>query len=423
VKRTRLDVLLLAVAIIALAAVTARSTTIYVDDVGDGAIGLGIREEPFRDLQFAIDRALDGDIIRLAPGTYSAEPGTIVEKFCGNCEEHLTDVEVTVGFVILGKAIQIIGDTSGEAVLETNAGYGVYFEDSRGSILSGVTITGGKRDADEAATDAGVVARESTVTLRNLRIVDNTDRAEDVVVGIGGVMGREAAELYIFENTISNNGWDGVALYRGATAVIADNDISEGRGAGIGITWDSSATILRNNISGYWKGIGSFGESRVVASNNAVFDNLGWGIVITGTSWMEATNNVVARNGNCGFALWSDEATGVFMNNIVVSNGWREEWVCPQVGVWMNGLSESVRISYNDVWGNSAGEYRDMDELTGTGGNISLDPAFVDSLDFHLASDSPCRDAGNPAVLDLDGTASDMGIYGGPSARLGRERK
>jgi parallel beta-helix repeat protein len=422
-KRTRPDVLLLAVAVIALATVTARSTTIYVDDLGDGAIGVGTKEEPFRDLQFAIDRALDGDIIRLAPGTYSAEPGTIVEQFCGNCEEHETDVEVTVGFVVLGKAIQIIGDTSGEAVLQTNAGYGVYFDDCHGSILSGVTITGGKRDADEAATDAGVVVRESTVTLRNLKIVDNTDRAEDVVVGIGGVMGREGAEIYIIENTISNNGWDGVALYRGATAVIADNDISDGRGAGIGITWDSSATILRNRISGYWKGIGSFGESRVVASNNAVFDNLGWGIVITGTSWMEAKNNVVARNGNCGFALWSDEATGVFTNNIVVSNGWREEWVCPQVGVWMNGLSENIRMSYNDVWGNSAGEYRDIDDLTGTGGNISLDPAFVDSLDFHLAPDSPCRDAGDPAVLDLDSTPSDMGMFGGPSARLGRDRE
>jgi parallel beta-helix repeat protein len=332
-------------------------------------------------------------------------------------------VEVTIGFAVLGKGVQIVGDPSGGTILETNAGYGVYFEDSDGSIMTGLTITGGRRDADEAATDAGIVVRESVVTLRKLRIVDNTDRAEDVVVGIGGVMGREGAEIYIIENTISNNGWDGVALYRGATAVIADNRISDGRGAGIGVTWDASATILRNSISGYWKGIGSFGESRVVASNNAVFDNLGWGIVITGTSWMEATNNVVARNGNCGFALWSDEATGVFMNNIVVSNGWREEWVCPPVGVWMNGLSENVKMSYNDVWGNSAGDYRDMDDLTGAGGNISLDPTFVDSLDFHLAPESPCRDAGNPVVLDIDGSPSDMGMFGGPSARLGRDSK
>ena len=391
--------------------------TVFVDDLDDGALGTGSLDDPYRNLQFAIDHAVDGDVLRLAPGTYTAEPGVFVENLCGNCEEHRTDVEVTVGFVIRGLALHLIGSGAGETVLETNAGYGVYFEDSRGSTVTGLTITGGKRDPDGAATDAGVVARRSTVTLTELLITDNTDRVDDLVVGIGGVMGREGAELFIIGNTIRNNGWDGVALYRGATAFIADNDISEGRGAGVGITWDATATILRNRVSGYWKGIGSFGSSRAVVRNNAVFDNLGWGIIATGTSHMEAANNVVARNGNCGFALWSDEATGVFTNNIVVSNGWRDEWVCPQVGIWMNGVSENVEISYNDVWSNVAGDYQDMDELTGAGGNISLNPSFVDSLDFHLSPESPCLDAGNPIFTDPDGGPSDIGIYGGPAAR------
>ena len=83
-----------------------------------------------------------------------------------------------------------------------------------------------------------------------------------VVVGIGGVFGREGAELFILNNEIVDNGWDGIALYRGATAVIADNIIKKGRGAGIGITWDATALVFRNRISEYWKGIGTFGESR-----------------------------------------------------------------------------------------------------------------------------------------------------------------
>lgn len=402
---------------LALLTTVALADTVFVDDLDDGAFGTGSLDDPYRSLQFAIDHAVDGDVLRLAPGTYTAEPGVFVESLCGNCEEHRTDVEVTLGFVIKGLALHLIGSGAGETVLETNAGYGVYFEDSRGSTVAGLTITGGKRDPDGAATDAGVVARRSTVTLTGLEIADNTDRVDDVVVGIGGVMGREGAELFIIGNTIRNNGWDGIALYRGATAFIADNDISEGRGAGVGITWDATATVLRNRVSRYWKGIGSFGSSRVVVRNNAVFDNLGWGIIATGISYMEAANNVVARNGNCGFALWSDEATGIFTNNIVTSNGWRDEWVCPQVGVWMNGLSESIEISYNNVWDNVAGDYRDMDELTGAGGNISLDPAFVDSLDFHLSPESPCLDAGNPIFTDPDGGPSDMGIHGGPAAR------
>ena len=393
------------------------AATIFVDDLGDGAPGTGAPDDPYRALQFAIDAADDGDVLTIMPGVYAAEPTEFIEPLCGNCEVHLTDVSASYGFVVRGKALSVAGAGPGETVLTTNAGYGVYFEDSLGSELADLTITGGKRDVDGAATDAGVVARRSTVTLKGLEIIDNTDRAEDVVVGIGGVMGREGAELFITNCVIRNNGWDGVALYRGATAFIADNEISVGRGAGVGITWDSTATVLRNRISGYWKGIGSFGSTRVVARNNAVFDNLGWGIVITGTSFMEAANNVVTRNGNCGFALWSDEATGVFTNNIVTENGWREEWVCPQVGVWMNGLSANVEISYNDVWGNAAGEYRDMDEPPGSGGNISLDPSFADSFDFHLKPESPCLNSGNPIFTDPDGGPSDIGAHGGPSAR------
>lgn len=35
--------------------------------------------------------------------------------------------------------------------------------------------------------------------------------------------------------------------------------------------------------------------------------------------------------------------------------------------------------------------------------------------DVHLISNSPCIDGGNPVLLDIDGSPSDMGIYGGPN--------
>jgi hypothetical protein len=399
-----------------IAAVTqpAHAATIFVDDLGDALRGRGTRRNPYRDLQNAIDAAEHGDTLRVLPGRYSATPAPFVESMCGNCEEHETDVEATRGFLIRGKGITIIGSGVTETVLRTNAGYGILFEDSRGSSVTGVTITGGRRDADGMATDAGVVVRRSSVTLTGLAIADNTDRAEDVVVGIGGVMGREWADIFVTDCIIRNNGWDGVALYRGAVAFIADNEISVGRGAGIGITWDASAVVLRNRISGYWKGIGTFGTSWATVRNNAVFDNLGWGLVATGESFMEATNNVIVRNGNCGFALWSDEATGLLTNNIIAENGWREEWVCPQVGVWMNGDPSSFPIEHNDVWGNAAGDYRDMDDLTGSSGNISLDPLFADSLNFRLRPASPAIDAGSRSVTDRNGSPSDLGVYGGP---------
>jgi hypothetical protein len=131
---------------------------------------------------------------------------------------------------------------------------------------------------------------------------------------------------------------------------------------------------------------------------------------------MYAGNNVVARNGNCGVALWSDEARLVLRNNIITGNGWKEEWVCPPVGLWMNGEASNLDAAWNDVWGNAQGDYRDIDALTDVDGNISLDPLFADSLDFRLGPDSPCIDAGDPSQTDLDGSRSDMGSHGGAAA-------
>src|SRR6185436_19277844 len=46
-------------------------------------------------------------------------------------------------------------------------------------------------------------------------------------------------------------------------------------------------------------------------------------------------------------------------------------------------------------------------------GNIDADPRFWNAAasDFHLQATSPCVDAGDPAVLDPDGTRSDMGPF------------
>jgi hypothetical protein len=390
---------------------------LIVDDISGAKEGAGSREFPYHNLQSAIDRAADHDTLFITPGRYSAEPYAYPETLCGNCQEHKTKVKASRGFLIKNKGLVLIGAGPDSTILITNAGYGVLFENSYNSEIHNLQITGGVRDYDGAATDGGIVARWSRVVVSGCVISNNTNRPDSIVVGIGGIMGREGSELHIAGNLIENNSWDGIALYRGATAYITDNIINGGRGAGIGVTWDAVATISGNRISNYWKGIGSFGDSRVICSNNAVFENLGWGIIATGTSYMDATNNVVYHNGNCGMAIWSDECRGRFSNNIIVNNGWRDEWVCPCVGIWNAGSLFNFDISYNNVWGNKAGEYRDMPDYSDRNNNTSINPAFADSLDFILNADSPLIDHGNPLLSDPDGSVSDIGIGGGPRGR------
>jgi len=385
------------------------------------------------DLQTVIDAAGSGDTLILAAGAYEADATVYVEQVCGNCEEPLTEVRATSGFHVRDKRICIMGKDPQATVLVTNAGYGVLFEHSDGSYIGNLTVTGGVRDPDGNATDAGIVVKHGRVTIEGCRIIDNDHRIDTVVVGIGGIMGREGASLLIQNNVIENNGWDGVALYRGANAVITDNIIKQGRGAGIGITWDASALIYRNRVSGYWKGIGAFGTSMVDVRNNAVHDNLGWGVIVTGSAYMIVENNVIHHNGNCGFAAWSTDARWKLSNNIITQNGWKEEWVCPGVGVWINTRSPDVDqrtviphivqsrifreegddIRYNNVWGNQAGNYEGIDDLTGHNGNISQDPLFADTLLFTFDPGLPCIDAGDPGIIDDDGSRSDMGMHGG----------
>ncbi len=420
-KYEKFMILLLTMAIVALTVSSSYGRIIYVksslqngNGIGEGS---GNQLTPYLDLQFAIDQAEDGDTLLIAPGVYSARPEPFTEELGGNTPEHQTTVNASRGFLINGKTLCLAGSGTTETTLITNAGYGVLFLNSRGSSIEKLSITGGKRDGDGNATDAGIVVKHSTVTVRQVHIRDNDHRIDSVVVGIGGIFGRENSELMIHNNEIYNNGWDGIALYRGATAYITDNNIKNGRGAGIGITWDAVAVVMRNTIKDYWKGIGTFGGSRAVVANNVVRNCLGWGIIATGDSYLDATNNIVIHNGNCGLAIWSDACRGRFLNNIVIHNGWKEQWVAPQVGLWNNGNPDNFLITHNNIWGNVLGNYQDMEDLTGTRGNISADPLFISDSDFHLQEGSPCRNSGSPLISEGDGSLSDMGVFGGSESR------
>ena len=50
-------------------------------------------------------------------------------------------------------------------------------------------------------------------------------------------------------------------------------------------------------------------------------------------------------------------------------------------------------------------------------GNIKVNPIFLGNSNYHLQSNSPCIDAGNPdpQYNDPDGSRNDMGAYGGPN--------
>jgi 2,3-bisphosphoglycerate-dependent phosphoglycerate mutase len=257
----------------------------------------------------------------LAPGRYRLAPSAHTDPTCGNCPDAAETVPATVGLHVRGSGMVIEGSHPDSVVIETNAGYGILFDDCADCVLRGVTITGGTRDADGRATSGAVVVRDGRVTIERCYIRDNigdSAAVAAVVVGIAGVVGREGSDIRLRDCVIERNSWDGVALYRGARAEITDNVIDGvekatggavggGRGVGIGMTWDARAVVARNLVRRYWKGIGVFVDAGAEVRHNVIEDILTWGLAYWGPAGSRPSavmeENAVYITGACGASI------------------------------------------------------------------------------------------------------------------------
>jgi hypothetical protein len=192
----------------------------------------------------------------------------------------------------------------------------------------GVTLTGGVRDPDPNATCAAIVVQRSDVQIEDCLIRDNLGDSSVVAVtvtGVMGVAGREGSQLNVRRNRILRNSWDGIALYRGAQAVIQGNLIDGedlatgsrlggGRGVGIGVTWDAVAEIRFNLVRRYWKGIGIFVDAQATVEENVIEEVATWGIAFwdagRGRPVGRIAQNVLYQTGACGIAI-TRQAGGV----------------------------------------------------------------------------------------------------------------
>jgi hypothetical protein len=321
-------------------------------------------------------RIADYTSFLLMPGHYTLKPEIYIDPSCGNCEEPDTPVKATAGLVVSGVGIVIEGspEDPGSVVLSTGAGYGIVFDDCVDCVLRGVTVTGGIRDEDQRATDAGVVVRNGSVRIENCVIRDNigdSTTVSNTVVGIIGIAGREGASIEIVNNQIIRNSWDGIALYRGASAEITGNVIDGvdkakgdviggGRGVGIGVTWDAKARIERNLVRRYWKGIGVFVDARCEVFENVVEEMLTWGIAFwdagKGRPVARIRKNLIYDTGACGITIARVEAgapsPGNCIGNMIVRTGLNPKYddpmtYCGQCPISVEAIPEGFLVQDN----------------------------------------------------------------------------
>lgn len=316
--------------------------------------------------------------IQLMPGEYHLTSIPMIDSTCGNCENPHENVPITVGLLISGSDVRLLGPKEEEAILYTNAGYGLYVKDCKDCSIEHITITGGKRDTNGNATDAAIVVKNSTAVIHSNRIIENLGDSAIVsklVVGIMGIAGRENSRITISNNEIIRNSWDGIALYRDAEAVIENNlidgvdkatgaSVGGGRGVGIGITWNAKALVKGNLVRRYWKGIGIFVDGQATVNENIIEDILTWGLSLwdagKGKPIGILESNIIYQTGACGASITSSTENvypGRFHKNVLVQTAQNPrydspDYYCYQTALALHSVPKDFSVAQNIFYDN-----------------------------------------------------------------------
>jgi len=224
--------------------------------------------------------------------------------------------------------------------------------------------------------------------------------------------------------------------------------ITGNNGGGLYLS-NSSATITNNTITGntaeYGGGLRLGSSSSPTIANNTITgnsaDECGGGLYLAYSSPTIANNTITGNDASYGGGLYLGYYSPTIANNTITGNDasyggglylYRSSPTIANTIVAFNssGIHQDYdhpgtpTLRYNCVYGNTAYDYSGPDDPTGTDGNISANPVFVqdpepgpdglwgteddDLGDLRLLSGSPCIDAGDndgvpPDTPDLDG--------------------
>ncbi|MBK7379786.1 MAG: hypothetical protein IPJ03_12390 [Ignavibacteriales bacterium] len=192
---------------------------------------------------------------------------------------------------------------------------------------------------------------------------------------------------------------------------VIDSNYIETTGHGIGIAFGSKPTITNNTIilkADFAKGyFGSYTDTAKIFNNLILSgENLlnSSGLISSTSPHLVFDNYISNEFGDDGMVIQT--INNHIINNVVTNgtNGIR------------TGNNPTSIFKYNNSWNNDV----NYSGFTPDSTNLSVDPMVVNDdstkgdLDFHLQKYSPLIDAGDPNILDRDGSRSDVGLYGGP---------
>ncbi len=343
----------------------------------------------YNSVQSAVDAAGDGDVIKVAAGTYTGI----------NNKGGLAQV------VYINKSVTIRGgyttaftdppdpDANPTTLDAEGQGRVLYITGNISPTIEGLRITGGDA-VGLGGNGGGVYIRDATATIRNNQVFSNTATR-------GGGLFLSFSPTTLSNNTISAN----VAPYGGAgvfldfsAATISRNTVISNTGGGLFLWESDNATLTGNTISyntynAIGGGIWVRGDNVTISGNTISFNSADWagGIDLDG-GIISLTGNLIASNNsvNDGGGLFLGNGNLIISGNTIISN---------TAGGGGGGLSLPDKsgfytITGNIISGNSASE---GGGLALSGGNATLiNNLIVDNQatnccgsGLHIAASSP----------------------------------
>ncbi len=248
---------------------------------------------------------------------------------------------------------------------------------------------------------AGIYVYDLNIEIINAIVEENkiTDSGEGIRISSSSLGFDDGYKLV--QMNIITNVQDGITVAQTAPLIL-DNIIYP-REDGLVAQIISSPTYINNiivfdNVNGSF-GFRDFGSNSIL-KNNLIYGKGSYGFWTYGDS---IVNNVLyGQDGNWNRGIFG---AGSDIRNNNVQNA--------SIGLFYDtGGGNPPVYQYNNMWGNNTNFQNFSPDTT----NIFVNPMFVneDSMDFHLQIFSPLINAGDPNILDKDGSRSDIGLFGGP---------
>lgn len=190
--------------------------------------------------------------------------------------------------------------------------------------------------------------------------------------------------------------------------ITIDKDVTvQGSGAKVTvITGNYDPVITQKAGKLMWVTVISKGGNGILLEGSGIISNIvakdckEVGVYVTGVS--TKVSNIIAFNNKYG--IFNQEKTAEFVNIISINNKSFNYFSSIYAG-WDPGVSR-----YLLSFGSGGGNWPNCINC------LTVDPMLT--TDYRLGANSQLIDGGDPTILDLDGSISDIGYYGGPDAPL-----